>query len=199
MAVGEFPASPGLRGAHGRRFGHRPARPGLALAAGGQRGRLVPGGAVPRRAGQGPSLRAALGAQAGAQGSAQGGAQGGAQGVRPVRGRRRGQVPERGGDRQRFVLVQSTWSSLRGGGISLTQAEEINRREVWAAGRALGWFDLFLQIYLFLQGIISENVEIPPHLLHRLEEITQELRALQPGSEHPRFLFLRENMSLQQL
>lgn len=57
----------------------------------------------------------------------------------------------------------------RNGKYCLTKAaqpEKINRREVGAEGRVLGGF------YLFLQGIISEDVEISPHLLRRLEEIT---------------------------
>lgn len=39
-------------------------------------------------------------------------------------------------------------------------------KQVGAEGRLLGWF------YGFLQGIISEDVEISPHLPYRLEEIT---------------------------
>lgn len=106
VPVGQLPPSPGLCGTHGhsRGFGDGSGRPQVALAVGRQRGWLVPAGTVPRGAGQGPALRAALGAQGG----------------RAVRRRRRGQVPERGWDGQRFVLVQSSRCSLRGGGMKST-------------------------------------------------------------------------------
>lgn len=165
VPVRQLPPCPVVTGAEscGGGFRNRPGGPRISLAGGGHGGRLVSGRTVPRRAGQGPSLRPTLGPD----------------GVGSVRRRRRRQVAERGWDRQRLVLVKGARSSLgsrRTQKHGLTKGVQPQNTERWEVGgrRVRSVFVSSVFYEKLSQRMWSDaKLALQGHLPYKLVERTQ--------------------------